>query len=48
RRDKRRTHWKLKPPTLATCQNCQEVKLAHHLCLNCGYYHKKEIIKVAV
>lgn len=47
RRDKRRTHWKLKYPSLTICSNCKEVKLAHHICSNCGYYSGQEVIKRA-
>ena len=35
---KRRTHYKLTPPTLATCTRCGEKRLDHHVCPSCGYY----------
>jgi large subunit ribosomal protein L32 len=44
RRDKRRTHWKLKAPNLSKCSQCGEPKLPHHLCPNCGYYKGREVI----
>ena len=38
RRDKKRTHWKLDTPSLGKCPNCEQPKLPHHACPNCGYY----------
>lgn len=36
RKAKRRTHIKLKVPTLVKCPNCGEYKQPHHLCPSCG------------
>jgi large subunit ribosomal protein L32 len=40
KRDMRRAAWaaKLKASSLATCENCGEGKLMHHVCPHCGYY----------
>jgi large subunit ribosomal protein L32 len=38
RRDKRRTHYKAKAPSLGACPNCGEMKLTHRACPSCGYY----------
>ncbi len=38
RRDKRRTHWKLKPPTFSLCPQCRKPVLPHRACTFCGYY----------
>ncbi|MGA1797042.1 MAG: 50S ribosomal protein L32 [bacterium] len=46
RRDKRRSHWALKPLTLAVCPECQEPKLPHRLCLNCGHYKNQMILEI--
>ncbi|HPU01560.1 MAG: 50S ribosomal protein L32 [Firmicutes bacterium] len=46
RRDRRRTHWKLKAPHLVPCPQCYELKPAHRVCLKCGYYKNREAIKV--
>ena len=35
RKNKRRTHYKLVPPTLVRCPSCGEYKLAHKMCA-CG------------
>lgn len=44
RRDKRRTHFKLAIPGMVKCEQCGELKMAHHVCKVCGYYKTKEII----
>ena len=36
---KRRTHWKLSLPAIAACPQCKQMKLAHRVCKNCGYYN---------
>ncbi|MDI6807666.1 MAG: 50S ribosomal protein L32 [Candidatus Eisenbacteria bacterium] len=44
RRDKRRTHWKLTPPTLSACSHCGQPKLPHRVCPNCGYYNDEVVV----
>lgn len=46
RRDKRRSHLKLTPPNPSACPQCQEPKMPHMTCLNCGTYKGKAIIAV--
>lgn len=47
RRDKRRNNvWKLQAPALVKCSQCGELKLAHRMCKNCGYYNGREVVKV--
>ncbi len=41
RRDKRRTHYKAKPETLATCSNCNSTVRYHRVCSECGHYRGK-------
>ncbi len=46
RRDKRRSSvWKLNAPGMVECPQCHEMKLAHRICDNCGYYNGKEILR---
>ena len=46
KRDKRRTHDKLKVANIVECPRCHSKKIAHRVCENCGYYNNKEIIKI--
>ena len=41
RKNSRRANWKLSAPSLSTCPQCHESKLAHRVCGNCGYYNGK-------
>ena len=45
RRNKRRSHDSISPLQFSVCSNCGELKISHHVCLSCGFYSKKEIIK---
>jgi large subunit ribosomal protein L32 len=44
RKNKRRTHFKLQLPGMVSCPNCGEMKLAHHVCKECGTYKGKEVV----
>ncbi len=46
RRDKRRTHFKLKAINVIECPHCHEPKLPHRVCPHCGKYKGEEIIEV--
>ncbi len=47
RRDKRRSSvWKLDAPALSKCTQCGELKMPHRVCLVCGFYKGKEVVKV--
>ncbi len=48
RRDKRRTHDKATPSTLATCPNCHNSHLYHRVCPECGFYRGKLAIEKEV
>jgi len=45
RRDKRRTHWKAKMPTITTCPNCLQPKPPHRVCQYCGYYKGRIVVE---
>lgn len=45
KRDKRRTHDKLTPVNIVECPRCHSKKLAHRVCLVCGYYDNKQILQ---
>jgi large subunit ribosomal protein L32 len=45
RRDSRRAQtFKLSLPGIVECPQCHEMKLAHRVCKNCGYYKSKEVV----
>jgi len=46
RRDKRRANWKLGTLSIVLCPECQEPKLPHRVCQNCGSYRGRKIIEV--
>lgn len=47
RRDKRRSSvWKKEAPTLVTCPKCGELMRSHRVCLNCGEYNGRQVLKV--
>ncbi len=46
KRDMRRSHHHLKMPNPTLCPQCQEPILPHHICLKCGEYRGKTIIKI--
>ncbi len=48
RKNKRRSNvWKLTPPTLTKCPNCGAYKRPHRVCLSCGQYKGREVVKTA-
>lgn len=46
RKRMRRTHFKLTVPGMVECPQCHEMKLAHRVCKNCGYYKGREVVSV--
>ena len=46
KKNMRRSHDALTPPTLSECPQCHEVKMPHLVCPSCGYYKGKEVIKI--
>jgi len=45
---KRRTHWKIAKTNLIPCPQCKQLKLAHKVCLACGYYDGRQVIEIKV
>ena len=41
---RRAANWKLSAPTLVVCKHCNQLKLAHRVCKNCGYYGDEQIV----
>lgn len=44
KKNMRRAHDAVTAPGISTCPQCQEPKLPHRVCANCGTYKGKEII----
>lgn len=44
RTNKRFANYKATMPTLVECPHCHEMKEAHRVCANCGYYDKVEVV----
>jgi large subunit ribosomal protein L32 len=44
KRDKRRTHNRLRVLNIVECPRCHSKKVSHRVCPNCGYYSENEII----
>ncbi len=40
---KRRTHYKISAPTVSVCAECQEPKLPHTACPECGAYKGRSV-----
>ncbi|MBO8140428.1 MAG: 50S ribosomal protein L32 [Thermosipho sp. (in: Bacteria)] len=53
KRSRSRTHhkrakiYKAFSVPVSVCPNCGAPKLPHRVCLNCGYYGKKQVFEVA-
>ncbi len=46
RKGMRRSHHHLEEATVGNCKNCGAPKLPHRVCLECGYYKDKVVLKV--
>ena len=44
RKHSRSAHWKLTAPSITECPQCHEMKLAHRVCKNCGYYDGRQVL----
>lgn len=40
---RRKAHWKVSRPTLATCSRCGSLHLPHRVCNVCGTYNGREV-----
>lgn len=37
---------KIKSSSLSTCPQCKQPKLPHRVCIHCGFYKGREVIKM--
>jgi large subunit ribosomal protein L32 len=43
---RKRAHHFLTPTQLVRCSNCDEMRLPHTVCPNCGYYKDVQVIEI--
>lgn len=46
KRHKRRTHHVLHLSSFSKCPRCNQLKMPHRVCGNCGYYQGKAVVKL--
>lgn len=46
RRDKSRTHWKLRVSGMSRCAQCGKPVASHRLCPSCGFYRGRQIVAI--
>ena len=46
RKHSRRANWKLALPGIGVCPQCHQMKLAHRVCKNCGYYKGVQVVNM--
>ncbi|MBI4411619.1 MAG: 50S ribosomal protein L32 [Deltaproteobacteria bacterium] len=46
KRNMRRSHDRLYSSSLSVCPRCRSPKLPHRVCIHCGYYRDREVIKM--
>jgi large subunit ribosomal protein L32 len=46
RRDSRRAQWmaSVKTPQATRCPKCEQPKLPHRVCMECGYYDNRKVV----
>ena len=44
RKHSRRANWKLEAPAIAERPQCHQLKLAHRVCQNGGYYNGVQVV----
>ncbi|WP_086046243.1 50S ribosomal protein L32 [Treponema endosymbiont of Eucomonympha sp.] len=43
-RRRRGINMRLTAPLLVACGNCGNLKMQHHVCPKCGFYHGRQVI----
>lgn len=44
RKHSRQANWKLSAPAIVECPQCYQMKLAHRVCKQCGYYKGVQVV----
>jgi large subunit ribosomal protein L32 len=45
-RSRRASNWVLERPARSICPQCQQAKVPHVVCLNCGWYKGRQAIEI--
>ena len=45
-RKRRSIVWRVDAPAYGRCPNCQQPKLPHRICRNCGFYAGRQVLPV--
>ncbi len=45
RKRRRQSHMAIKAPGFSLCPRCNAAKQPHRICLNCGFYKDREILR---
>ncbi len=45
RKQRRAANSKIEAPSASTCPQCRQPKLPHRVCIHCGFYKGREIVK---
>jgi large subunit ribosomal protein L32 len=45
-RSRRASNWRLSTPPRSVCPQCNQTKLPHVVCSNCGWYHDRQALDV--
>lgn len=43
---RRASHFALKPLSFTVCSHCKQSVLPHKVCINCGYYRGRQVLKL--
>jgi large subunit ribosomal protein L32 len=46
RRGQRRSHDRITVPQLMKCPQCRQLKPTHQVCLNCGTYNGRDVLRL--
>ena len=46
RKNRRRSHYHLKPTSLGICPQCKELKMPHRVCPKCGTYNGALVVNI--
>ena len=45
RKRRRQSHRAMSPATSGTCERCNAPKMPHRVCMSCGFYEDREVLR---